>query len=196
MGFDDVAGSPQTRWVLLDRGGSLTHRFLLPKGKWSTMSQVSLQSVCERIVEETDGALGCVVTDLFSGLPLASAVNLQEADGTTVFEHLSAGGARLFEIGRDGDDPILEVQTTTEDTYNFCALIPETGHLLLLVSDRGAANLGLSWLALRDAQTAVTGAAGSAPINTEDEPAGSSTPEERRVMGSRSRRAIWGQRTR
>ena len=45
-----------------------------------------------------------------------------------------------------------QIQVTTELTYNFMSLAPgEDRFLLVLIMNRGESNLGLGWMAMRQA---------------------------------------------
>ena len=120
-----------------------------------------LQDICEYIMEDVDGALGCALVDLGTGLPLAMRVASDALIDNGAMEILSAAGAEYFRGdvnhqlqsamgGASGDHGFVqEIQTTTEDTYHFMSVIPgKEQTILMLVTDR-TANLGLGWVAMR-----------------------------------------------
>ena len=120
-----------------------------------------LQDICEYIMEDVDGALGCALVDLGTGLPLAMRVASDALIDNVAMEILSAAGAEYFRGdvnhqlesalgGASGDRGFVqEIQTTTEDTYHFMSVIPgKEQTILMLVTDR-TANLGLGWVAMR-----------------------------------------------
>ena len=122
--------------------------------------------VCEQIVERMDGALGCALVDLATGLPLALCARSDSLVTTTALEMISAAAVACFSgraVGRsepcsaaqDGsgaaNDP-RQIQVTTELTYNFMSLVPGDDRVLLvLITNRGDSNLGLGWMAMRQA---------------------------------------------
>lgn len=182
------------------------------------MSQPMLQDVCEEIIDDVNGVLGCALVDILTGLPLAMDVKSGSPLNGSAMEMISAAGAAYFRdnltMEAGGDDPALqgdyvqEVQATTTDTYNFMSLVPnEKQELLILIADRKNSNLGLGWMAMREALDLVRKA------NDDDQDAESvdveatvlpshhgATPRtvQRRLGQSaqraRRRRAIWGER--
>lgn len=121
------------------------------------MRKASVQSVCAEIVGDVDGALGCAVVHVETGLPLAFSVASEARFGSAAIELLCAVGATCF---GDGGRTVEELQTTTADAFQFMSLVPgQTDGLLILVIDRQATNLGLGWMAMRKA-LAVAGEAG------------------------------------
>ncbi|MYE11170.1 MAG: hypothetical protein F4X99_05810 [Gammaproteobacteria bacterium] len=124
-----------------------------------------LQEICEEIMEDVDGALGCALVDLGTGLPLAMQVTSDALLDSGAMEILSAAGAEYFrgEVGHQlesamgggaGRPPadtgfVEEIQTTTEDSYHFMSIVPGNEQtVLMLITDR-TANLGLGWVAMR-----------------------------------------------
>ncbi len=120
-----------------------------------------LQDICDAIMEDVDGALGCALVDLGTGLPLAMRVASDALIDNGAMEILSAAGAEYFRgdvnhqmesaLGGEAGDHgfVQEIQTTTEDTYHFMSVIPgKEQTILMLVTDR-TANLGLGWVAMR-----------------------------------------------
>ena len=124
-----------------------------------------LENICEEIMEDVDGALGCALVDLGTGLPLAMRVTSDALLDSGAMEILSAAGAEYFrgEVGHQlesamgqgaGTRPaetsfVEEIQTTTEDSYHFMSIVPgNEPTVLMLITDR-TANLGLGWVAMR-----------------------------------------------
>ena len=112
-------------------------------------------------MEDVDGALGCALIDLGTGLPLAMHVASDALLDSGAMEILCAAGANYLrgEVndqlesamgeGPSGEGFVEEIQTTTEETYHFMCVIPGNREtVLLLVTDR-TTNLGLGWVALR-----------------------------------------------
>ncbi|MCY4012167.1 MAG: hypothetical protein OXG82_05560 [Gammaproteobacteria bacterium] len=124
------------------------------------MRKADLQSVCARITGDVDGALGCALVHLETGLPLAFSVASESRFGSAAIELLCAVGATCFGGAEDGE-AVQELQATTADAFQFMALVPgRVDGLLVLVIDREATNLGLGWMAMRRA-LAAAGEAGS-----------------------------------
>ena len=124
-----------------------------------------LQDICEEIMEDVDGALGCALVDLGTGLPLAMKVTSDALLDSGAMEILSAAGAEYFrgEVGHQLESAMVgeagghsadagfveEIQTTTEDSYHFMCIVPGNEQtVLMLITDR-TANLGLGWVAMR-----------------------------------------------
>ena len=124
-----------------------------------------LQDICEEIMEDVDGALGCALVDLGTGLPLAMKVTSDALLDSGAMEILSAAGAEYFRgevshqlesaMGSGAGKPpadtgfVEEIQTTTEDSYHFMSIVPGNEQtVLMLITDR-TANLGLGWVAMR-----------------------------------------------
>ena len=183
------------------------------------MRQAKLQDICEEIVDNVDGALGCALVDLTTGLPLALDVKPDSLLNASSMELMSAAGGTYFQDNLasrelsaidDGTaharDFAQEIQTTTEDIYNFMSLVPgEQLELLILITDRRNSNLGLGWMAMRQALQLVQGANGNGASVDSHMPAAESTPpinppQPPRASSdftnprARGRRTIWGQR--
>lgn len=124
-----------------------------------------LQDICEEIMDDVDGALGCALVDLGTGLPLAMKVTSDALLDSGAMEILSAAGAEYFrgEVGHQLESAmggeaggsradtgfVEEIQTTTEDSYHFMSIVPGNEQtVLMLITDR-TANLGLGWVAMR-----------------------------------------------
>lgn len=122
--------------------------------------------VCEQIVERMDGALGCALVDLATGLPLALCARSDSLVTNTALEMISAAAVACFSGGAGGryepgsgdaagtgaETGPRQIQVTTELTYNFMSLVPGDDRVLLvLITNRGDSNLGLGWMAMRQA---------------------------------------------
>lgn len=122
---------------------------------------MDMQRVCAALLEEVDGALGCIVIDMQTGLTVAaeyrpgssvneSIVNLVSAVSANMF-----GGRlmRQFEAAlavepRQGNGFVREVQMTTATTNQFMAAIPGWNEgVFVLVTDKRV-SLGLGWMAV------------------------------------------------
>ena len=135
-------------------------------GESAPVTRTGPQQICESIVVDVDGSLGCALVDLATGLPLAAAVRPASRVDETTLELLAAAGVSFFsddrpvpaELPAGTDDyqhsagSLRELQITTQDAYGFMSLVPGAeGQLLILVTDRGAAKLGLGWVGMRQA---------------------------------------------
>lgn len=186
------------------------------------MRQVRLQDVCENIIDDVDGALGCALVDIATGLPLALDVKPKSLLSGSAMELISAAGVAYFrenlaiqsQPDANGDDIPLasdyveEIQATTADTYNFMSLVPgDDWELLILIADRNVSNLGLGWMAMRQALALVAQANDDEDDESSDMEALFPTPPayevkpqpvpsnpERTTPRVRKRRTIWGER--
>ena len=191
------------------------------------MRQVKLQDCCEEIIDDVEGALGCAVVDIATGLPLAldvkpgsfldaAAMELMSAAGVTYFSGTamqpkgSAAERQADEATRDTRDTrdyVQEIQATTEVTYNFMSLVPgDEQELLILITDRRRSNLGLGWMAMRQALELVRKATDTS--ESEDSEPDAPAPEASDLVPpvprqpnpaytrprAGGRRTIWGQR--
>ena len=186
------------------------------------MRQARLQDVCEDVIDDVDGALGCALVDVATGLPLALDVKPNSMLSSAAMELISAAGVAYFrenmttqahpEATTDEfplpSDHVQEIQATTADTYNFMSLVPDADwELLILIADRKISNLGLGWMAMRQALALVTTATNDEegtessdmealfpPPTYEMEPPAVHSNRERLVPRARKRRTIWGER--
>lgn len=127
-----------------------------------------LRDLCDGIIADVDGCLGCAVVDLTTGLPLAMQVVPGTLLNPVALEVMSAAGADYFRGravwqletamsgGAAGAGFVREIQTTTEDTYHFMSIVPEREDTLLILITDKAANLGLGWIAMRQALARVS----------------------------------------
>ena len=126
---------------------------------------MGFQEICEDVVGDTEGALGCLLIDLRTGLVLASAQRpgaaLDDADVKTIL-HSSADmfrGKLVDQFVRSlptnrGSSAgfVREVQITTRYTHQFMAATPgwEDG-ITILITER-TLSLGIGWMAVHQAQ--------------------------------------------
>ena len=166
------------------------------------MTQVRLQDICEEIVDEVEGALGCALVSLATGLPLALDVKPASLLNARAMEMISAAGVSYFHgnsampLGPDSSAKALghamdytqEIQSTTEDTYNFMSLVPgEEQELLILITDRRTTNLGLGWMSMWQALDRVQYANGNDAAETPGTQA-TATPDPLPTLQQPSRR--------
>lgn len=128
----------------------------------------SLEDICSEVVRGVNGALGCAVVDLSSGLLLAvhhnvpyftqsyldavaaAAVDLFRGRGITNVEELLSTTR-----GEDIANTIQEVQMTTPGTYHFMGTVPGKQNCLAVLITDTKANLGSGWSSLRTAMSAM-----------------------------------------
>ena len=145
-----------------------------------------LHDLCQGIVAEVDGCLGCAVVDLATGLPLAmkvvpgtlltdDAMEVMAAASVDYFRGRTVWQLELAMSAAGSDDDVAgfvrEIQTTTADTYHFMSIVPgREDALLILITDK-TANLGLGWIAMRHALACLQDL-----HESERQPAAASTP--------------------
>ena len=126
-----------------------------------------LDDLCAGIVADVDGCLGCAVVDLTTGLSLASKVVPGVALNHAAMEVMAAASVDYFrgrnvwqlQLAMSSGPPetsaalgfVREIQTTTEDTYHFMSVVPGREDVLFILITDKTANLGLGWIAMRDA---------------------------------------------
>lgn len=129
----------------------------------------AVEKICREVVQKVNGALGCAVVDLDSGLPLgfyhavpyftqsfvdnasAMAVDMFRGRGITYIEDLVSE-----QRGEEVRNSIEEIQMATKGTYHFLVQVPDKPNALaLLITDRKA-NLGSGWSALRGALQSIS----------------------------------------
>lgn len=147
-----------------------------------------LQDICEEIMEDVDGALGCALVDLGTGLPLAMTVTSDELRGSGAMETLAAAGTDYFrgEVNHQlqsamGGDPgdegfVEEIQTTTDETYHFMCVVPGNKQTVLLLITDKTTNLGLGWVAVRRALRRVEEGTGRPRVRAETRAASPTEP--------------------
>ena len=122
---------------------------------------VGLRSVCEDILEDVEGSLGCAAIDLETGSTLAAVCRpdaVLDARGVDVIsvavaEMFHGRLIRQFHRAWSGDAAaperfVREVQMATANSYQFMSVVPGWDDcLLVLVTDRSV-SLGLGWMAV------------------------------------------------
>ena len=121
-----------------------------------------LDSLLQGLVSDVDGALGCAVVDLDSGLLLGVAHNVPyftssylEAVAAAAVDMMRGRNVRAVESlltsqrGKTVEKTIKEVQMTTDNTYHFMAVIPDHPDSLVVLITSRSTNLGMGWAAVR-----------------------------------------------
>ena len=122
---------------------------------------MNLQDICEEAVADMEGCLGCAVADLRSGLPLAIKAGVTPLVGKEALELLTAASVEYFRgrmmwqlqltlcNGEPSANFAHEIQTKTQDTYNFMSVVPKRENTVLVLVFDKATNLGLDRISLR-----------------------------------------------
>jgi predicted regulator of Ras-like GTPase activity (Roadblock/LC7/MglB family) len=121
-----------------------------------------LDSLLQDVVKDVDGALGCAVVDLESGLLLGVAHNVPyftssylEAVAAAAVDMIRGKNVRAVEAllsnqrGKPVEQTIKEVQMTTENTLHFMAVLPDKPNALVVLITNKKTNLGMGWAAVR-----------------------------------------------
>lgn len=121
-----------------------------------------LDDLLQTVVSDVDGALGCAVVDLNSGLLLAAAHNVPyftssylEAVAAAAVDMLRGKNVRAVESllssqrGQAVEKTIKEIQMTTDRTYHFMATVKgKEDNLIVLITSK-TTNMGMGWAAVR-----------------------------------------------
>ena len=125
---------------------------------------MDLQIVCRDVMDDVDGALGCVLTDLETGLPLAADYRPGTVMDANMATLVSYFGIDLFRgklvrnfehsLSRDHSAAIgfvREVQLTTSNTYQFMSAVPGWDQVIFILVTNKNVSLGMGLLAVHDA---------------------------------------------
>ncbi len=123
-----------------------------------------LDDVLNGVIRDVDGALGCAVVDLNSGLLLGVAHNVPyftqsylEAVAAAAVDMLRGKNVLAVESllsstrGAKVENSIKEVQMTTDNTLHFMAILPQKPNNLVVLITNRKTNLGMGWSAVRNA---------------------------------------------
>jgi len=121
-----------------------------------------IDDVLNGILRDVDGALGCAVVDLSTGLLLGVAHNVPyftqsylEAVAAAAVDMLRGKNVLAVESlisstrGKKVENTIKEIQMTTDNTYHFMAIVPEKPNSLVVLITSKKTNLGMGWAAVR-----------------------------------------------
>ena len=122
---------------------------------------MDMQRACAALLEEVDGALGCIVIDMQTGLTVAAEYRPESAVNESIVNLVSVVSANMFvgnlmrqfeaalATGRPQSNGFVrEVQMTTATTNQFMAAIPGWNEgVFVLVTDKRV-SLGLGWMAV------------------------------------------------
>ncbi|MDH4187564.1 MAG: hypothetical protein OEV08_11245 [Nitrospira sp.] len=123
----------------------------------------SINEVCKEIVAEVDGALGCGVVDLSTGLLLGVAHNVPyftqsylDAVAAASVDMVRGKTVKAVEKllsntrGVKVENSIKEIQIATDNTYHFVALVPTKPNAMAVLITNTKVNLGMGWAGLRN----------------------------------------------
>ena len=121
-----------------------------------------LDDILQSVLADVDGALGCAVVDLETGLLIGAAHNVPyftssylEAVAAAAVDMLRGKNVRAVESllstqrGKKVEKMIQEVQMTTANTLHFMATIAEKPDALIVLITNRKTNLGMGWSAVR-----------------------------------------------
>jgi len=129
----------------------------------------SLDDITKEIISSVDGALGCAVVDLTSGLLLSVSHNVPYFT-QTYLEAVAAAAVDMFrgrnvqavesllsnQRGVTIEKTIQEMQMTTTNTLHFMTVIPEKPDSLVVLITSKKTNLGMGWASIRRHLPALT----------------------------------------
>jgi len=118
----------------------------------------------ENLVDDVDGALAAAVVDLNNGLLLGahhnvpyftqSYVDAVGAAAVDMFRGKTITAVETMMAAQRGEEikyHIKEIQMTTDGTFHFMAVVPDSPDYLLILVTRTTINLGAGWMATRQA---------------------------------------------
>ncbi len=122
-----------------------------------------LDDTLQTVVSNVDGALGCAVVDLNSGLLMGVAHNVPyftssylEAVAAAAVDTFRGKNVRAVESllsgqrGKPLEGSIKEIQMTTDNTFHFMATIKDKPDSLIVLITSKTTNLGMGWAAVRN----------------------------------------------
>jgi hypothetical protein len=127
------------------------------------LKMAKLDDVTRDLVNTVDGALGCAIVDMSSGLMLSAYHNVPyftqtylEAVAAAAVDMIRGKNVQAVEQllsaqrGESVEKSIQEIQMSTEATYHFMAVVPNKSKnsLLVLITSKKT-NLGMGWSNVR-----------------------------------------------
>jgi hypothetical protein len=127
-----------------------------------------LDDITRGVVSDVDGALGCAVIDLTSGLLLSVSHNIPYFT-QSYLEAVAAATVELFrgkniksveamlssQRGSPIEKMIQEIQMTTENTFHFMSIIKEKPDAVVALICNKKTNLGMGWSVLRKSLSSI-----------------------------------------
>ena len=122
----------------------------------------NLDEITREILTSVDGALGCAVVDLSSGLLLSVSHNVPYFT-QTYLEAVAAAAVDMFrgknvqavesllsnQRGTDLQNSLKEMQMTTENTLHFMSIVPDKPDSLVVLITSKKTNQGMGWASIR-----------------------------------------------
>jgi hypothetical protein len=122
----------------------------------------SLDQITREILTTVNGALGCAVVDLPSGMLLSISHNVSYFTQTFV-EAAAAAAVDIFrgnnilavesllgnQRGRPLEHSIQEIQMTTNTSFHFMSIVPEKPTAILVLVTSRSTSLGMGWASIR-----------------------------------------------
>lgn len=122
----------------------------------------NLDQITREILSSVNGALGCAVVDLPSGMLLSIAHNVPYFTQTFI-EAAAAAAVDIFrgnnslaveallgnQRGKTLEHSIQEIQMTTNTTFHFMSVIPEKPTAALVLVTSRTTSLGMGWASIR-----------------------------------------------
>ena len=137
---------------------------------------MNLQEICDRVINETEAVLNCLVFDLDRDRALASASRADSALSQSDIDAALNTGKELFR-GKYVDQFVQslatgliatrgfvrEVQIANAHNYQFMAAIPGREDAVLVVFTEKTLTLGLGWMTVHQAQDLLAESLGVEP---------------------------------
>ena len=121
-----------------------------------------LDDLLQTMITDIEGAIGCAVVDLNSGLLLGEAHNAHfftssylEAVAAASVDMVRGKSVRAVESllanqrGKSVTKSIKEVQITTDETHQFMATLHDKSDYMVLLITNKSTNLGMGWASVR-----------------------------------------------
>lgn len=122
----------------------------------------TLDEITREILSTVNGALGCAVVDLPSGMLLSVSHNVHYFSHTFV-EAAAAAAVDIFrgktilaveallsnQRGKSLESSIQEIQMTTNTTFHFMSVLPEKPTAALILITSRNTSLGMGWASVR-----------------------------------------------
>lgn len=122
----------------------------------------TLDEITKEILSTVNGALGCAVVDLPSGMLLSISHKVDYFTQTFV-EAAAAAAVDIFkgnnilaveallgnQRGKPLENSIVEIQMTTSTTFHFMSVVPDKPTAALILVTSRSTSLGMGWASIR-----------------------------------------------
>lgn len=123
---------------------------------------MTLQTACQEIYDEVEGAIACAFVDLNTGVPLAVYHRVAHFDQDYV-DLVSAAAVDMFrghtvrkvedrlteQRQKSAHNSIREVQMITDGTLHFMITLPQHPHIVIILVTTKKTSLGMGWATVR-----------------------------------------------